>query len=430
MRKTNLILFFTLVAIGFASCKKETKTPGESGNSELQFAPPFTYYVFGTDITEDDFLKAPDDDACEKFNYVDYALTLGMLEIYQHHGDLLADLMSSMRGTPNLCYNLFQFASEHPAVNQIYDSVFAARFSNFSTYGDWKGFVQANYIYDTTYIPYVRFANLGTIDFSLPAYAAAPLEINEEKFTNFDDDLPMWINNGTSMLFTTINEANAALVQNPILLTANAFSGAENIQNPTVPDFPPIPSQQPKSCGLTNPPSPHIHEKISHTKFKINHRYESAGRSEYNFVFIAAKTYVQSNNNWGNWAGNIIQHEKKVKKSEIGTTLFFNFEIFFPTYYASPFCIDINMLTLSHLYDKNFVVAAYERDWAFFYKPILTVTYAGQPVQYESRRRFYGDWYYWHPEYNDYYDFMTRNPTPGSQYVNTTKGEVWLTRHY
>lgn len=87
MKKVYFIIFLSGIAIsiGVGSCKKESDIINRSYDSNLQSGSSFIFYNFGADINEDDLLKNPDDLSYEKFNYVDYALTLAMLEVYTNH---------------------------------------------------------------------------------------------------------------------------------------------------------------------------------------------------------------------------------------------------------------------------------------------------------------------------------------------------------
>lgn len=421
------LALFALLAL--PACKKpaETAAPDKPYQLMADSVPAFTYYTLGTDITEADLLATPDDSAYQQFNYVDYALTLSLLELYRHHSGLFSDLIQEMRANPGQACNLLDFARDYPRADALYDSVFASRFSDFAAYGnDWKSFIAANYKYDTAYVPFARFANLGSIDFDLPAYVAGPFEINEDKFPDFDDDMPMWIHNGTNLLLTTIDESLANTLTNPVVVTTNDFVGFEQV--PPLPP-PPPPVYQTTSCG--NPIPPHVHEKISHTWFKINNRYEGRGRSEYRVVFGASETYVQSANAWAGCPPILVEKTKKVKKNEIGTLINWDFDVFYPDFYHNPLCVDINMLSLSHAYDTHFIIAAFEYDWINSRKDLFKLDdQYGNPHEWRTRRKFASEWYFFDPDANNGYDFMNRNPTPNSEYVNYTKGELHLLRHY
>lgn len=136
-------------------------------------------------------LSNPSDPADEAYNYVEFALTLGLLEVYEKQPNLFNNLRVKVANTTNKCYNMVTFANDYPQINQIFDSVFSTRFSDFANYGNWQLLVNAKYKYDINYVPFARFINYESPDLNLPAYVAAPFEIDEDKFLNFDDNFPL-----------------------------------------------------------------------------------------------------------------------------------------------------------------------------------------------------------------------------------------------
>jgi len=147
-------------------------------------------------------------------------------------------------------------------------------------------------------------------------------------------------------------------------------------------------------------------------------------------VTPAWKGHHLSANAWGDYNGDIMSRIKKVSKNEIGDLISYDFDVFYPDYYDSPLCIDIHMLTLSHLYDDHFCVGAIEYDWYASAKKIFSITGHTGPYEVKGHRKFYNEWYFFNPDNNTSYSFLNRNPNPNTDYVNTTKGEIHLLRHY
>ncbi|GAA0548256.1 hypothetical protein GCM10009415_33040 [Chitinophaga japonensis] len=390
-------------------------------------APAFTYYTFGTDITEDDLLANPDDPAEEAFNKIDFAMTLGLLEIYNNHPAIMAQLVSDINGTRNKIYSLLTFANDNPTVNTIFNTIFAQRFEDFSNYTNWQDFIDQNYHYDTTYTPFVHFANIGAnLDVNLQPYVAAPFEINEEKFTNFSNHIPVWIgdgNGGTKL--TAVNEPMAKQIFNPLVLVSNAnFGCEESIYNPIY-EEPVLPPVVPMSCGL--PPTQHLHEHLSQTKFKINHRYERTGQSDVTFIWVARLAYLPSNNNWADYT--VTGSEgKDVHKNDIGKLIDYEFVIFTPDMFQSPGCFEIELMSLSQQLYEGYAFGVYEKDWYSTFKNVMNAKNSSGWETWKGRRKFENEWYYFNPADNNSYNFAQRNPTRHSTYTNYTKGEIRLHR--
>lgn len=433
LRSASIALLF---AAALSGCNKnESTSKPESQNkrtpaalstmslSELQF------YTFGEEITEDDFLKVPHDQAYEDFNYAEYALTTGLLEIYNNHPDLLEDLVQKISSTRNKCYNLFTFAQERPDVNAIFNQAVATRFPEFI--GGWQEFVEQNYKYDIDYTPFVRFVNLGDVNISEQPYVVSPNEIDEEKFTSFNNNIPMWVKTDSEMLFTTLDQSRAAQIINPMLSISNGQVGDE-LREYTDLGHNGGGNATTDRCNF----GWHLHEYLTHHYFKINERYEATGASEYTFAWVARAAYRPDLNNWDEVTkyGLI---EKSVSKTEIGSLIHHERTVFGPdTYESYPAlnverCFEIAMLAApnrQHLY-KSYVVGAYEMDWYAQNKTLFYASNAlGDEQEYVSHRKFYNEWYYLDPNTNRSYPFNVRNPAQHTTYYNYTKGELRLHR--
>jgi hypothetical protein len=92
VKQTILIAPLITVLLLGACSKLEKQTQKSKEKTEMKIiseqARVFTFYEYGKDITEDDFLKNEHDDADQAFNYVNHAMTLGLLDIYQNNPDL------------------------------------------------------------------------------------------------------------------------------------------------------------------------------------------------------------------------------------------------------------------------------------------------------------------------------------------------------
>jgi hypothetical protein len=426
--KKNLktpLLMAAVPLILLGSCKKEEPagtTAGKQAKSNLvSSSVPLTYYNFGTEILEEDFIKSPENDLEEQYNRVEYGLTLGLLELY-NHPDLLAALVSKTYQSPNKCYDMFIFASEHPEVNDIFNQVFATRFDDFSSYDNsWKRYVEANYKYDINYIPFARFANRGGIDLARETFIAAPFEISEEKFPDFDDNIPLWVKGDNGVQFSTLNYTTAKVLVNPTLLISNGVLGDGNVVFEPAPEDPP--PAQTMSCYLPS----HVHEYLTHTKFRIDHRYEGTGKSEYKFIWGATTTYKPADGDWYSYQ-KISANGTKVHKNDIGTDINYYFDTYSPTWFPTNYCFEINMMGLA-IY-KHYAVGAMELDWYAGMKDVFTIRnqYNTGDITYKDRRKFSNEWYFLDPATNISYPFNVRNPAQHTTYHNYNKGHLQLHR--
>lgn len=441
MKTPSIIAAIALggAALALSGCSKEVSgvesPPAQKTYVPSKYyrhaGPSLTYYTFGTDITEDHLLKNPDDLADEQFNYVNYALTLGLLQIYSDPA-LTADLVQAIINQPGKCYDLVQFADAHPGVDAIFNTVFAARFADFSSYGNnWQTYVDAKYLYDVHYRPVAYFANEGVYNLDEEVYVGAPFEVNEEVFPDFDDDIPVWINTADNgRLFTTINEEKARLTRNPILMISNGHEG--DAGKPTAGGFKdhkdPVPNYGCPTAG-------HIHEKLSHRKFKINERYERTGKSEYAFCWHTRIPYIPSTMSWAGGTPSYFEgwKYKKVDKDQIGQLIDFDFKVFYAAMWTGgppdP-CFDIVQMANSPGVYQGYVVGAYEKDWYSSNKKIFNVTNGVDPYDVGYPRKYDNEWYFLDPAANNSYPFNIRNPQPNSMYINYTKGELWLERNF
>ncbi|RQO31046.1 hypothetical protein DBR32_10085 [Taibaiella sp. KBW10] len=416
-----------LMAGSLSSCKKDKETMPEAARpkvSTLSNNISFTFYDFGTQIEEDDFLKNPDDANDEAYNYVEYALTLGLLEMYNNHPQLVDQLLQKTNSTRNKCYNLFNFADEVPQVDAIFNAVFDARFSDFSVYGNnWRAYVQEKYKYDVHYTPFVRFANNGTINFNMPAYVAAPFEISEEKFSDFDNNIPLWIKDGNVTKFTTLNEDMSKVIGNPVLLISNGFAGDESNVTQLIREE--EQTMVPYKCTFPN----HRHEYLTHHYFKINERYEGTGKSDYVFVWVARAAFRADLLNWEN-ATVTGTHSKSVHKNDIGKLFHEEFTVFSPDMYnPHPRCFEIQLMASYPSVYKSYAVGAYEKDWYAGWKDVMkAANSAGVYESWQGRRKYSNEWYYFDPSTNNSYPFNVRNPAQHTTYYNYNKGELRLHR--
>lgn len=443
------LLAAIFIAGGCSKTKKEVPVSEQASPSVMKTmtASTFTYYEYGKDITEDDFLKNNHDAADEAFNYVNHAMTLGLLDIYQNRPALMASIVAEIAASKNKELNLYHVADAHPEVEEIMNAAFSQRFSS----SDWRSYVAAHYVYDTAYVPFIGFMNIGETDAGKAPYVSEPLELNEEKFTQFDDDYPMWVKEGLILKFTSVNEAMGFTLTNPIVGICNGFEGddmADRIKVPTrfeengkdismdeIPSNRPDPNGGPVNPGGTAGPSPaprHLDEWITHVKFQINERYENWGKSEYAVVWYAGQAQViNSNYQWAVYVSPTHSISKKVNKNEIGTMFDFYFDVFSKDYYGANTYTFGDVSSMPTPLYENFGIGFYEYDWGIFNgKDLFRVrTDISNTWKYiKGFRKYYDEWYFINPATNNGYPFNVRNPNQHTSFWSYTKGVVQLHR--
>ncbi len=448
MKKKSVSVAGLALLMLAGSCKKQTSPDVAHQNQSTSKMNAmcgglnqFTYYDYGTDITEDDFVKNINDEADEKFNEVNHAMTLGLLKIYENNPEVMAALVADINGSKNKELNLYAVADKYPEIEDAMSQSFNDRFGDHN----WRGYVATHYVYDVAYVPLIGFMNLGTVDASLPAYVSEPLELNEEKFAQFDDDYPMWIYNGTQMRFTSVNEEKGYYLTNPIVRIANGFNGDDTEEYQKIPSrfeeagrdisLATVPKERPAGAGGTGPVNPgqvgpqypQTDEWLTHVKFQVNERYENWGKSEYQFVWAQASAFNIVNFTWPEYSTHIRSIEKNLQKSEIGTMIPFYFDVFHSGNYASAY----NFLKFRIAYMPSnkycyYAVGAFERDWGNSGKHLFTIcTYNGTV---KGPRKYLSEWYFLDEATNSSYPFNTRNPNFHTSYWNNVKGVLQLHR--
>jgi hypothetical protein len=451
MKKQTLAVF-GLATMALFSCKKQVEQTVEQKPKKVAInaAPPtLTFYNYGVDITENDFLDNPQDDADQAFNYVNHAMTLGLLEVYRNHPELMDAMVAAINTSTYKQKYLFEFAEVHPVINDIFNQVFASRFPDFGNYGgNWRTYVEARYVYDMNYVPVVAFLNSTWADPTKPAYISEPMEINEDKFHQFDDDYPMWLRQNGVDLFTTVNDHIVGGITNPIvavrndlIYTSNAHflmpidlfeGGGGTIAWPEDPT--PV---VPMSCGLNPLPPTHTHEDLISVGVRIDHRYEGSGDSEFRLYWSKSFGYKPASTaayKWFEYAPSsgyppYDQIELDLSKSQIGGNFAIPGTIFGPDTYIDGWCFDIPQMT-SLLEYRGFVVGAFEWDWGHSPKKIGQLWIPGLHTigDLNGRRKYQDEWYFFEPNSNVGYDFSVRNPTTNTTNSFWTKGHLQLRR--
>jgi hypothetical protein len=362
-----------------SACKKSIDDKGVATPMKLtNFSQQnFVHYELGKDILETDFLHNPNDNLDTRFNNIEYTITLALLEIYQNHNTTFDSLVSKVNDKQERFVQLFDAANAFPLLDSVLESMFLKRYPSEFT-ADWRTFVSENYKYDIAYIPILTFANLGNVDLELPASLATPFEIDEDKFPEFDDNVPMWYKTDGGTFLTTINEHQAATFANPILTINNATINDITAPSPFTPSLPmpvdpPPPVNLLMSCNLAT----HAHEGIFQHKFTLTERFEtSGGKTEFTMAIVKVAAYDNVLSTPSKWVAtsNINDYSKlvtkKIQKDDIGTEIMWPKEIFGPNQYENPQCFDF---ATAQSVSPRFGLAYFEYDWIRTKKKLLTV---------------------------------------------------------
>jgi uncharacterized membrane protein YgcG len=403
----------------------------------------------GTEITEGDFLNNDHDVLDQKFNYVEYPLVLALLEIYKRPV-LLASLVQQTNSTKAKCYNLYTFSDEHPELNDIINAIFSNRLSDFPVNGNWKSYLETNYRYDVNYVPYVRIINTRTVDLSKEKYIVAPYEINEEKFTNFDNNYPMWTNSSDLTRITTLPESQFSAIDNLMLTINNGFVGDENID--IIGKMAPMEDQGEGSggggtgggtggggtgggtgglhkCSFTR----HVHESVSHIQFALDERFESSGKSEYTVLYVACASYNLNRPVSTRWniltPTSLFANSKcmKVFKDDVNnhTVINWAFDMFSPDMFSGDECFDIDNMPTG--VSNSFGFGAYECDGIRSNKALFSYTKSSGTDNGYGRRKYTHDTYFFDPTNNSSYPFGVRHPGHHTSFIHN--GDGYLKTH-
>ncbi|RYD98647.1 MAG: hypothetical protein EOP54_06885 [Sphingobacteriales bacterium] len=404
-------------------------------NPSLMSGSAFTYYTLGTDILESDFLDNLNDPADQNFNYLNHAMTVGLLEIYKNNTALMAEIVTKIEQSKNQQVNLYELGDQYPVINNIMNAVFTQRFSDFS--GNWQTYVTANYKYDISYVPFIGFMNIGAVSTIAAPYVSEPFEINEEKFPQFNNDYPLWIKNGNTLLFSTINEEMGYDTKNPIIAISNGLAGDDIADYERLPMAKPGGPSVPFNPGHAGPPpGPQpLQEFLTHVKFQVNERYENTGKSEYRFAYIATAGEDPGTLAWHNFPSSAHIGGMDLSSSQIGVMQNLYFDVFSKYYYqpATNFIFDVR--NMPGVVYNRFAVGAFEYDWGFMNlnaKKVFSVkegaTTGGSWTEYKGGRKYYSEWYFIDASTNNGYAFNVRNLNQHTSFWSYTKGVLQLHR--
>lgn len=401
-------------------------------------------YTLGVDMQESDFLD-DDDEGIRKFNNLDYAMTLGLIEITANYPTLVSAIKTKMMNNQQHLVNLLDFANEHTAVDTIMNNIFNNRFDDFNN-GSWKTYINNNYHYDTTYVPFIRLANVDTsiLNLNLHPLVAAPLELNEDVFTELDDHVPIWYKDASGLSYlSSVNEETIANIALPVFVINNGFEGDENYSDFIIPFNPG--AHVPGGSGPWNPPPAHdcgnlnhYHEEINLKEFSIGEWYES-GNNKSEIVFNVQNTKYYHSGQYA-WEGYTLDdgndevsykraHKVKLSKSNLNVVQNSNYIFFSPKRFKQYMyqCFDIPS---SQSFIEHFHISVFERDWINKGKALGSVKNAsgtGSSVVY-GERRFQNEWYYFDPTTNNSYDFLNRHTWGNYDFTVVNKGTFKSTR--
>src|SRR6218665_998461 len=109
MKKLTLAIC-SLTVMSIVGCKKEAGQPAQPHKpalSAISAPTPFTYYNYGVDIKEADFLINSNDAADTRFNLINHAMTLSIIKLINNNHSSVADLVSAAAANPAKMVNLF-----------------------------------------------------------------------------------------------------------------------------------------------------------------------------------------------------------------------------------------------------------------------------------------------------------------------------------
>ena len=237
------------------------------------------------------------------------------------------------------------------------------------------------------YIPAIFVANLKNADPNKMPIFSAGVYVNEEfpGMEEFDDYIVVWYFDPETKEFkeALMNEQMALTTSHPLFIVDNASEEVTNRQKSGNNNG----GGASGHCDESNVTGEMKQIKLSSSNYKINHRYESSGKSE----FCVAAEFIDENGRFL-WVidPNCWYRIAKVEKRDIGKQI----------YKWTPFWLPNS--TISHdavPFECNFLFwNTFERDWAKTPKDLGVATENNCTIHLLGRMKSESNWYAYHPD--------------------------------
>jgi hypothetical protein len=424
MLKTKLRILTCLMAVMYiivcASCSRKIETTKDSTNNQRIAGEALQY---GTDILFNDIAGHGEDAKDIQLNEAVLNLTLALKDVLTNQ-TVTTKIVTQINSTIGKQQTLSNVTQAVPELTVILNGRLAQLIPDFATKygGNWENYAKIFLLYDAVqYEPMLNLGNSQPINIAGEVKICAGLGINEEKFPEFDDNIPCWYQTATGPTsFTTIDAAYAYNSTDPIIILDNGLTG-EDVFVPRV------------DPGKNNKNSRGSTDALKHSDFKINHAYE--GLSKIDYTVDVVLTLAQDKDDINKTQRTLVQAPKitKVSKSSVGTNLTANFDIASDAVLSWPAGTNFTF-NPAKCSPKYFGIISYEHDW-WASKKLIDVEVCQKPgvvitaQPYNGRLKYVHEWYHFDPLVWDKFDILSLLPTNGSTTtVSNSKGFMKITR--
>lgn len=234
--------------------------------------------------------------------------------------------------------------------------------------------------YDTLYISKIVIPNLLVLNPDKSAITSSGLELDEDIDTTLDDHI--WakkLNEASELTDIIINEAEAKVSENPVLIFGNGEDEAKYANSLVFGEG--LSNESPEQIGGGKTESTATFDFISVSIKNPNYFYEGSGKNEYQYTGI----YFTQNETWG-WIftqQNSSNRLRRFKENQCnGEDFSINEEFFHAGTHFPPPTDDIIVF-----------MNTYERDWYATLKDIGSTTLKGQTAHLTGKTVYASQWY-------------------------------------
>ena len=381
---------FAATALLFTACQKEQ--PQTVENTTVQpAASGFRSTVEPcTAFDEADFLINPNDAADQNVNYALYYLTYAYRQVNAQQPAAIAALKTAVQNSISYEVDLYAFANNQPTITATINSAVAAIAEQSTINFNYKTFLNPKLVHtQIQYKPMVVVPNAATADFGLPIYWAVAAQIDENIHPSKEDHIPVfYLDENGNCTFTTLGEAEAMALENPLFIIANGSLDAPYNQPRTQPTI--ITEENQEMTAPRNPNENTGHQN-SHNRVivptyhrelvSVNYAFEGSGDLEFTTIAVVmaeGTTFINEAR---------IFLSERIRRANVGSPIQRWLANIHPALFMREFA--------SGGYNPNangdceIFMATYERDWGTSAKSLGSYCYDGNNRQRVTGERVY-----------------------------------------
>jgi hypothetical protein len=385
-KNTKNLFTFLIIALFFASCKKEDKT----GDVKIEtFNNEVVLKLTANKIPLSTLALSPNDKVEEYINQKNIELceVLKPLFLKPDFNRFVVETAKKDKG--RVYYK--QIFEAFPETKALFKHTILGKRENASLNtrnSDWYDFERNGYYYDAMlYVP--------NYDNALPTnqVVLSPEIQSPQQETGQGDVYFAWYGQGQVI----VNEGESQNMSVPVVMTS--LADVTPYPEPTTdePSSTPVPKWSRSSRsgssaigtrgGVVNP------QAIFIPKSKLNYNYD--GGSDPDLYFVGC--FIANDGQSSNYSR---RGEYKIELSDVQEECTWQFNNADNMFTSSSWATEGSLYNQSFLRDKKYFFNAWERDWGSNNKPLGFARYAGLSYEFEGVRKFTDEWYMYEPNKN------------------------------